>query len=176
MSQNGEAPLKARLEVPVLFVDVDGVISVFGFPHGAPPPGRMHSVEGIPHCIGNGCGERLLRLAERFELVWATGWEERANEHLPHLLGLPSHLPTLRFRETPIWGEAHWKLSEIAAYASSRPAAWIDDSFDESCFLWAESRREPTLLVQTDPAVGMTDEHVDELLDWATRTGTASRG
>ena len=31
------------------------------------------------------------------ELVWASGWEERANDHLPHLLGLPGGMPFLRF-------------------------------------------------------------------------------
>jgi len=150
-------------------VDVDGVISVFGFPSDAPPPGRFHSVEGIPHCIGHDCGERLLRLADEFELVWATGWEERANEHLPSLLGLGRELPTLAFDETPIWGTAHWKLSAVDRYARGRAAAWIDDSFDDSCHAWAESRPEPTLLVRTDPAVGITDEHVEELLVWARR-------
>jgi hypothetical protein len=127
----------------------------------------MHSVEGIPHCIGHGCGDRLVRLADTFELVWATGWEERANEHLPHLLGLAEELPTLIFDETPMWGTAHWKLSAVERYAAGRPAAWIDDSFDETCFTWAEQRDEPTLLVHTEPAVGITDEHVDELIGWA---------
>jgi hypothetical protein len=148
-------------------VDVDGVISVFGFPHSAPPPGRMHAVEGIPHCIGHGSGERLLQLADSFELVWATGWEERANEHLPHLLGLGRELPTLLFDESPQWGTAHWKLSAIERYAASRPAAWIDDSFDETCFEWASGRDGATLLVRTEPAIGITDDHVAELMAWA---------
>ena len=46
-------------------------------------------VDGITHCIGHGAGRRLQALAERFELVWATGWEEKANEYLPYLLELP---------------------------------------------------------------------------------------
>ena len=28
-------------------------------------------------------------------------------------------------------------------------------------------RAVPTLLVETSPAVGLTDEHVEQLLDWA---------
>jgi hypothetical protein len=51
----------------VLFVDVDGVISLFGFEHGTPPPGSFHSIDGIIHCLGAGCGALLERLAERFE-------------------------------------------------------------------------------------------------------------
>jgi hypothetical protein len=159
-------------------VDVDGVISVFGFPHDGPAPGRFHSVDGIPHCIGHRCGDRLLRLAEAYELVWATGWEERANEHLPDLLGLGRELPTLSFDQTPVWGTAHWKLPAIDHYAAGRPAAWIDDSYNDACYAWAEQREEPTLLVRTEPAVGITDEHVEELLAWAAapevRTAIAS--
>lgn len=171
MSQDGKGPLKGRFpengSPPVLFVDVDGVISVFGFPHDGPAPGRMYSVDGLPHCICHGVGERLLRLAESFELVWATGWEERANEHLPYLLGLGRELPTLFFDEEPLWGTAHWKLSAVERYAAGRPAAWVDDSFNDTCHAWAEARREPTLLVATDPAVGLTDEHVSRLEAWA---------
>jgi hypothetical protein len=162
MSQNGDKSLK-----PLLFVDVDGVISVFGFPHDGPAPGAFHSVDGLPHCISHQAGERLIRLAETYELVWATGWEERANEHLPHLLGLAGELPTLSFDEQPQWGTAHWKLSAIEEYARERPAAWIDDNFNEACWSWASARSAPTLLVRTEPAVGITDEHVSELENWA---------
>jgi len=152
-----------------LFLDVDGVLSVFGFAHDAPPPGRMHAVDGMPHCLAHGCGERLVRLSETFELVWATGWEERANEHLPHLLGLGREYPTLVFDFQPQWGSAHWKLSAIERYADGRPAAWIDDSFNDACRFWARHRTAPTLLVATDPAIGMTDQHVEELEAWAHR-------
>lgn len=127
----------------------------------------MYSVDGIPHCLVHGCGERLLRLDESFELVWATGWEERANEHLPHLLELGREYPTLAFDELPEWGTAHWKLSAIERFADHRPAAWIDDNFNEACRSWASERQAPTLLVHTDPAVGITDAHVSELEAWA---------
>jgi hypothetical protein len=162
------------LKLPVLFVDVDGVISVFGFPNDGPPPGRMHSVDGLPHCISHGSGERLMRLADTFELVWATGWEERANEHLPHLLGLGRELPTLIFDEQPMWGSAHWKLSAIERYAGDRPAAWIDDNFNEACLGWASARAAPTLLVATEPAVGIGDDHVEELEAWARKLAAAA--
>lgn len=150
-----------------MFVDVDGVISLFGFEREAPPPGRFHNVEGIPHWIGERSGAHLTRLAERFELVWATGWEEKANEHLLFLLQLSEELPTLRFDGRKIFGEAHWKIEAVDGYAEGRPAAWIDDSLDERCWAWAESRRAPTLLLETDPAVGITERHVEQLLAWA---------
>jgi hypothetical protein len=45
--------------------------------------------------------------------------------------------------------------------------AWIDDSLDDACEAWAAERPGKTLLIGTNPAVGITDEHVDTLLSWA---------
>jgi hypothetical protein len=155
---------------PILFVDVDGVISLFGFSHADPPPGRLVSVEGVMHCINESCGPRLARLSERYELVWATGWEERANEHLPHLLGLePAELPVVRFDGRAVFGSAHWKLAALDEYARGRPAAWVDDFLDDECQRWADQRPEPTLLVRTESQTGLTEELVEVLLGWAER-------
>ena len=153
---------------PILFVDVDGVISLFGFPSGGEPPGRFHWVDGIAHFISDEAGARLRHLAEAFELVWATGWEEKANEYLPLLLDLPEdELPYLTFDGRAVFGSAHWKLEAIEEYAGDRAAAWIDDSLDERCTSWAAGRAAPTLLVETDSATGITDAHVGHLLEWA---------
>lgn len=159
-------PNKGLKSLPIAFLDVDGVISLFGFDHTGAPPGRFHTIEGIPHCIGEACGGRIARLAPHFELVWATGWEEKANDHLRHLLGLPL-LQTLRFDGLKTFGEAHWKLAALDAYAAERPAAWIDDSLDERCRRWAAERPAPTLLIETDPAVGIEERHVERLLEFA---------
>jgi hypothetical protein len=154
---------------PILFIDVDGVISLFGFAPGDDTlPGPLYWIDGIAHCIPEDVGARLVSLAEGFELVWATGWEERANEHLPYLLKLPfRELPCLSFDGRAIFGSAHWKVDAIDEYAGDRPAAWIDDNLDEVCIAWADGRRAPTLLVETDSAEGLTNEHVERLLAWA---------
>ena len=157
------------LQKPLLFVDVDGVISLFGFvPRYDSMPGPLHWIDGIQHCIPPVMGSRLERLAEAYDLVWATGWEEKANEYLPHILELPFRdLPTLTFGTAAVFGTAHWKLAAITEHAGDRRAAWIDDSLDEECFGWARSRSAPTLLIQTEPATGLGEEHVEELLAWA---------
>jgi hypothetical protein len=156
---------------PILFVDVDGVISLFGFaPDVGELPGPLHWIDGVAHCIPEDIGGRLVTLAERFDLVWATGWEERANEYLPHLLRLPfGDLPWLSFEGRAVFGSAHWKVDAIDRYAGDRPAAWIDDNLGEECHAWAQGRAAPTLLIETSPPVGLTDEHVSELLNWADR-------
>src|SRR5215211_7173184 len=158
---------------PILFVDVDGVISLFGFVPDEAWPGTFHHVDGIVHCLSHDAGARLRRLAERFELVWATGWEEKANEYLPGLLDLPAPaLPVLTFDGRAVWGTAHWKLAAIEEYAGDRPAAWIDDSLDERCERWASERVAPTLLVRTEPATGIEERHVEALLAWADELST----
>jgi hypothetical protein len=160
---------------PLLFVDVDGVISLFGFERGAQPPGTFHMVDGIMHCIGASAAGRLARLAEQFELVWATGWEEKANEYLVRLLEMESELPVLSFDGRAVFGTAHWKVRTIDEFAGDRPAAWIDDNLDDECRTWAERRSAPTLLVQTESAVGIDEEHVELLLKWAGQVAGYSR-
>jgi hypothetical protein len=152
---------------PILAVDVDGVISLFGFEQ---PPSREEArfelIDGMVHCISLAAGERLRRLAEHFELVWATGWEEKANDYLPNILGLPE-LPHLSFDGAARFGSAHWKLGPLDEYGKGRAMAWIDDSFDESCYEWARGREEPTLLVPTESELGLEEVQVEALTVWA---------
>lgn len=160
---------KTSLQKPLLFVDVDGVISLFGYVSRLDQlPGPLHWIDGIQHCIPPAMGPRLERLAAAYELVWATGWEEKANEYLPHILKLPFRdLPTLTFDGRAVFGTAHWKLGAIDELAGDRPAAWVDDSLDEECRAWARARTAPTLLVETESPTGLTDEQVRALESWA---------
>jgi hypothetical protein len=162
-------------------VDIDGVISLFGMPaersvasawkpHAAGPEaneGSLHTIDGIPHYLSHAAADHLLALGDEFDLVWASGWEEKAEEYLPHLLGLPTGLPFLRFARTPGRGSAHWKLAAIDEHAGSRPLAWIDDAFDDACRSWAEDRPAATLLVQTQPERGLTSHEAALLSRWA---------
>ncbi|HEX8714689.1 MAG TPA: hypothetical protein VF706_03895, partial [Solirubrobacteraceae bacterium] len=83
------APSAAK---PLLLVDIDGVISLFGGPL-AERAGSFHSIDGMFHFLSSAAAAHLLELADEFELAWCSGWEEKADEHLPHLLGLPRGLP-----------------------------------------------------------------------------------
>ncbi len=164
---------------PLLMVDIDGVLSLFGFPAHDPPEGSWHSIDGIPHFLSATAARNLLALVSLFELVWCSGWEEKADEYLPHLLGLPQGLPHLSFERgasTTIANgsscsatkslHGHWKLAAIDAYAGMRPLAWIDDCLDDACRVWAGARRAPTLLVQTTPAQGLTERESSQLRAW----------
>lgn len=168
-------------------VDIDGVISLFGSPvlWAAPtaadvptgnsrgpaadraPAGSVHTIEGIPHFLSHTAAACLVKLTTDFDLVWASGWEERADEHLPYLLGLPRGVPHLSFARSPGRGNAHWKLSAIDEYAGSRPLAWVDDALSEACHAWARERPAPTMLVQTAPERGLTADETAALVAWA---------
>jgi hypothetical protein len=153
---------------PLLLVDVDGVISLFGFAPHTPPPGAWTIVDGTPHLLSATAGEHLRRLATSFDLVWCTGWEEKANEYLPHALRLAGPLPHLCFAGSPETSRTHWKLDAIDEHAGSdRALAWIDDGFNDACHEWAAARPGPTLLVPTEPPVGLTPEQVETLERWA---------
>jgi hypothetical protein len=156
----------AAEEKPLLAVDVDGVISLFGFDD---PPSKDEAeftlIDGMVHCISTAAGPRLRRLAKHYELFWCTGWEDRANEHLPPMLGLRQRMHYLTFKNAQ-FGSSHWKLDALDKYAGDRPLAWIDDFIDAECEHWAEDREAPTLLVVTESAHGIQEAHVDVLIDW----------
>lgn len=159
------------MDRPLLAIDVDGVISLFGFEE--PPAStlaRFELIDGMVHCISLQAGERLRRLGELYDMVWATGWEEKANDYMPNVLGMPE-LPFLTFKGAARFGSAHWKLDPLDKYGKGRALAWIDDSFDESCYEWARSREEPTLLVPTESDVGLEEAQTEALIAWARSLG-----
>ena len=167
---------ESRDDRPILAVDVDGVISLFGFDDPFDNvPCKYQLIDGMTHCISTEAGERLRRLEPHYEMVWATGWEDRANDYLLHQLGLDP-LPVIRFGGNAKFGSAHWKLEPIERYAAGRRLAWIDDSLDESCHQWARERPEPTLLVPTESTLGLQDKDVDTLIAWASEVRDSGSG
>jgi len=165
------------MEKPLLLVDIDGVISLYGFEPDRPPACKFEWVDGIAHFLSLSSGEPLRRLSSLYELAWCSGWEEKANEYLPAALDLPTPLPYVAFEPVERLVDAHWKLAGIDSFAGpERPLAWIDDAHDERCETWARARPAPTLLVATEPSAGLTDWHVQRLVDWAQRLGRDDEG
>lgn len=154
---------------PLLLIDVDGVISLWGFAPERRPPGTFASVEGVVHFLSVEAGRHLLDLVSDFFPVWCTGWEERANENLPGALGLGPwpYLAFDRHVEAGATTPGHWKLGAIDAYADGRPLAWIDDAFNDACHAWAAERGAPTLLVETLPQEGLVAAQAEALRAWA---------
>jgi hypothetical protein len=158
-------------ERPLLFLDVDGVVALDVFSKGLPPGEMRDSPLGFIY-LPDRAGDLVRKLATRFDIVWATGWEHRANTALLRPLGLREELPALTFGKKARYGSSEWKLKRVNAYAGHRPAAWIDDNLTEPHAQWASGRPEPTLLVPVDPRAGLTPQDVDRLLRWADRVGS----
>ena len=154
---------------PILAVDIDGVISLFG---AEEQPDRsftkLELVDGVPHLISLPVGDRLLRLSEHFELVWASGWEDKANFYLPTLLGLPGASPRELSTAPCAPGPAHWKLGPLDEYAVG-PSAGLDrrQLRPELLRVGGASASEPTLLVPTESHLGLEEAHVEALRQWA---------
>lgn len=150
---------------PWCLLDVDGVIAVQG--DGPGEPIFDFFIEEMPLRVAQGTPGRVCRLAERFQLTWASSWEGAGcNDHLSPMLGLPE-LPFLLWRRDA--GEGiFWKLPDVHAWMANRPLAWVDDELDTAAQEWGDQRDAPTLLIKPDPRLGLQDEHVERLLGFAT--------
>jgi hypothetical protein len=151
--------------LPLLLLDVDGVLNPFAAP--ACPPGYSEheffpGEDPVRLCPAH--GPWLRELAARFQLVWATAWGASANRLLAPVLHLPE-LPVIRFPPPPF--RPRDKLPPIVSYAGSRPLIWIDDMHPPEAHAWAASRRVPTLLIGIDPAEGLTRPVIEQSLCWA---------
>lgn len=122
---------------------------------------------------------------QHFEVHWCTGWGEKANEVISPLHGLPE-FPVVSMDRLIINHPVHWKFEAIVDHVGDRPYAFVDDEITIIGVLYSEERTRqgfPTLHLQIDCAKGLTDDHVERLIEWADneasverRTGTATDG
>jgi hypothetical protein len=150
---------------PLFLLDVDGVLNPFAA-QTCPPGYQEHELFGGEESVRLSAahGPWLRELAARFELVWATAWEDEANRLLAPLLQLPE-LPVIAFPPI-LFGDLD-KLPAVADFAGCRPLAWVDDALSPEAHQWGASRPVPTLLLSADPAEGLTRSHIDKALRWA---------
>ncbi|MFE2107518.1 HAD domain-containing protein [Kitasatospora sp. NPDC059463] len=137
---------------PLLFLDVDGVLNPV-----CPAPEAdfdAHTLFGYTVLLSARHGTWLRELAGRYELVWATTWEEHANTHI---------LPLMELLSARKW-------APLLRYAAGRPFAWVDDVIPPRLVrnsLWRRDR----LLLAVDPGQGLERHHVDRLLARPPRPG-----
>ncbi|MGF1425003.1 HAD domain-containing protein [Kitasatospora sp. LaBMicrA B282] len=168
----GTAPL------PILFLDVDGPLLPFGgspqqYRCGSPEPGTNPLLARLDPALG----PRLAALPGT--LVWATTWEDEANEAIAPLLGLP-RLPVVYWPEPSAVEEADvrrgrsWKTRPLVAWAAGRPFAWVDDELTDADRSWVAAHHPgPALLHRVAPAVGLTAADFRVLAGWLERHATA---
>lgn len=159
---------------PLLLVDVDGVLNCFGAIWS--PEYEAEHFEPVRVANGRfeirlpkGTANRLRRLADHFDMTWATAWEDGAHPFFGEWLGLGNAWPVVKFTSGWIGEQRTWKLGDVIRYVEDRPAAWIDDDLQIDAYQWAMDRAAPTLLIRTNPCHGLSDEHVERLLTFAER-------
>jgi hypothetical protein len=175
---------------PILLLDVDGVINCFGtiwteeyeaehFDGGC---ARMSDEGHFSLRVRHETGVLLRELAEVFDVVWCTAWEERAHPQFQQWLGLPEEpWPHISFQDWNgrLANGRSWKAPWVDEWATDRgPIAWLDDDLGLEDARWASLRSEhhaPTMLERTRPAQGLVRHHVDRLKDFAGTVSGAAR-
>ncbi len=109
---------------PLLLMDVDGVLAL-----RAPAPARYLEYTIVAKTgrsdrvwLHPDHGRWLMSLAEQFDVVWATGWEQDAPRLLGGLLGIPA-FPFLEFTDRPLYGRHFAKLPDVRTLVMDRPLA-----------------------------------------------------
>jgi hypothetical protein len=157
---------------PLLLLDVDGVLNPWLMRRL--PAGYQHHQIGIFDVIlADWHGPAILELCQEasLDLVWATTWEDNANNEIAPRVGLPSDLPWIRFTEdaADLFVETR-KLAAVRRSVGDRACVWIDDDLWPDAWAWAAQRTDagvPTLLVQPHPDEGLVAAHLDQIAKWA---------
>lgn len=175
----------------MLLLDVDGVLNAFGawtliddeLPLRrdnvrAPSGWRSQRVDGYHLLLNPEHAEWVGTLSERFEMVWATMWLDRAPIALAPVVGFGADWPFIDFRRyqshrttqrTGV-GVGSYKFPGVVATVGDRPMVWIDDDLEPAIYEWAAERDSggiPTLLVQPLPDEGWTRAELDAVLAFA---------
>ncbi|RBQ21833.1 hypothetical protein DP939_03900 [Spongiactinospora rosea] len=162
-------------EQPLLLVDVDGVLN---------PTGRQRGDFRTYDCVTSGTlykvrlnrthGTWLLTLAQNTgaALIWATTWEDAANDWIGPPLGLPT-LPVIPMPPSapPARGRGFgemFKTPYVADYVAGRPFVWFDDAVSEADEEYLRHRSDvgEFLLVQVSAERGLTRDDVDRAGAW----------
>ncbi|WP_424855643.1 HAD domain-containing protein [Streptomyces sp. SAI-170] len=154
---------------PLLFLDIDGPLIPFRDAQAVtgPAPTPADRANPLLSRLDPATGRRLLALG--CDLVWATTWQEEANDVVAPRIGLP-RLPVLEWPATspePGPHGLHWKTRPLVERADGRPFIWLDDEISSMDRQWvAAAHPGPSLLHRVDPAKGLRDTDFSELADW----------
>ena len=172
---------------PLLYLDVDGPLNPYAAkPHRRPegytthrmkPEGWLAQHPGLPPSrvrplrvwLNPSHGQALLKLTDRYDLIWATTWREEANTFIAPVLGLPP-LPVVDWPTTLAPGPngTFWKTRHLVNHAEGRPFVWLDDELDDRDRDFVAAHHDgPALLHWVDPRVGLPERDFEVVADFA---------
>jgi hypothetical protein len=114
-------------------------------------------------------GAWMRDLETKGKFVWASSWGDDSNALIKWF-----HLDSLHYPYIPLQmndnHEGTWKLASVKDWVENQIPAdekvvWVDDEVENDAVLWVDSRPN-TLLVRTDPAVGLTEQQYQRILDF----------
>ncbi|MFF7549040.1 HAD domain-containing protein [Streptomyces canus] len=172
---------------PLLYLDVDGPLNPYaakperrpeGYTtHRMKPDGWLAQHPGLPPSrvkplrvwLNPAHGQALLKLTDRYDLVWATTWRHEANTFIAPVLGLPP-LPFVDWPTTLTPGPngTFWKTHHLVTHAEGRPFVWLDDELDDKDREFVTAHHDgPALLRWVDPRVGLRETDFEVMADFA---------
>lgn len=183
-----------RTVKPLLLLDVDGPLSTWkrvgkvghrGY--RALPGYAKHNLSGVSGFadgltvfLNPAHGDALRDLSRRFTLIWATAWEDEANQFIGPLLGL-RNLPVIEWppgaveQQRPEGRNGSWKTPHISRwldrYAPGIPWAWVDDEVNRYDRFWFIQHHYagtpgPHLIQRVEKGKGLTEKDFEALTQW----------
>ena len=165
------ANASAPAALPLLFLDVDGVISPVAGEHMGPLPTcwptwvRSPSIH-MPVFFAPNLVARLTALP--VERIWCSTWEKEVDT-----FGLSKDLGWAgqQYLRLPDQRQPWSKLVAIREYLLpqvARPFIWVDDDnrLVSSGMRWARTIQQPHLLIRPEKKVGLTPLHVARIEKW----------
>jgi len=127
---------------------------------GKPLKVRLRATDGL----------RLMELG--CEIIWATAWEEEANDWIGPHIGLPE-LPYIDWKDRDPWNteRLHWKTKRITQWMKENrpgiPFKWIDDEVTRRDRDWIEETCAPgSGILLVSPKYGLEEAHFEILKEW----------
>ena len=159
----GEVVSASEGNRPALILDIDGVLRVFS--DLRPDNYTVH--DKYPYFAYNpATGDMVRTLLDKTDGYYISTWRENCHDHIGKALLLPE---MDWINDDPFRPDAH-EFSEralaISGLFGNRSVVWVDDEIKDRDYEWAKQRSAPTLLMRTNPDVGLTSRQAELIGSW----------